>query len=162
VSVAALAILCAVAAQPPGEIQRDGKDVTITWTATVSATPDEVVDALKREPSRAVSGVRTLSPRDDGLRIVRKTPFFLPKVWFDVRVVVEQSGEAVKVRWVRLAGTAKRYARTWTIRPAPGGATVAHVFEIQIPFDLPDLFVQGQLKRQLAGDRARLEALFAR
>jgi hypothetical protein len=152
--------------QYSGEIDRNGKEVHLKWSTEVALAPDEVVRRLTRwsEAERFVSGVTSvkLEKTEGGaaiLRVDRDMPFFLPEVWIRVRADQQRKDGVWTIHWRVLEGTMKSYDRVWHVRTAPGGARVDHAFVFEMPFDVPNLFAKGRMRRQLVEDFEQLHAL---
>jgi hypothetical protein len=158
-------------AKAEGTIQREGKLVVVKWRTFLEGTTLNVVQAKLTDWPRAsatVSGTKHIKAKANGegqmvLFIERETPFFLPSVNFQVlaKSLREESGN-IRVSWERLSGTAKVYERVWELsaqEQGVKGVLVEHRFKIEIPFDLPNLFVERRMKKQLQQDAEKVARL---
>jgi hypothetical protein len=150
------------------KLVRQDKKVTLTWSAFFpNTTVERMVKAMAdlKNAHRLVSGnkrvdvIKEKKAKGADLFIEKDGPFFLPRVTFEVKVRQSQGGGAVQVEWERVRGTADIYHRRWSLRAKDQGVEVNHRFELELPFDLPGVFVKGRLEKQMSGDVDALAGL---
>jgi hypothetical protein len=160
----ALAADTVVAETHRATVDRDGKRVQVAWASIVPVDYATLTGRLAEAANTTalVSGedvsIRVL--RKDGrnadLRMERKTPFFLPDVWFEVRASILPDGDKTRIRWKRLDGTAKEFQREWTLRPDGEHTRVECRTLVQLPFNVPDFFAKRRIRQTMLEDMTGL------